>query len=405
MNSRAAKVIPAALAVLLFMVLVVQIASTAAKRPLLTPTLSAPVVSQTPIPASPTPVLDGGITVSWTKILTGFALGVDWSPDGASVVLDDLERQQIDLINWQTGALIWQTPFPLSAMYGQAIPTAFSARWSRDGHWIAATAAGKLYLIEPATGKIIPFQPALPPGRGQPVYVLARWGTDSVFLAVLDNYGYIDVLATTTGKITQTITLTDSSYADISAFDWNPDGQRFAAAYLKAPLNTDSVGFWDRQGNLLKAYTQESLTDSAPATPCTQNASDLTAGGFSDFEWARDNQTLAVGLTNGLTICTLNNDGTITDQDLPLRGATFHWSPDQRWLAGASSKQSAIWIADPAQAYQTVLVQPPGDSTVNSVAWSPDSQQLAVGTTHQLWIGTFHEPEAAATPAATSAGS
>ena len=101
---------------------------------------------------SPVLALQGStdaVSFSWTKILSEPAIGIDWSPDGSSIVFGDPDSSQIGLVNWQTGEIIWRTPFPEPDDIGSG---AFSARWSRDGKWIAATNAGKLYLIDPQTG-------------------------------------------------------------------------------------------------------------------------------------------------------------------------------------------------------------------------------------------------------------
>ncbi len=178
------------------------------------------------------PAAADGELFSWTKLLSEPAIGVDWSPDGQSIVFGDPDSSQVGLLNWQTGKIIWRIPFPTSNL--TIDPHAFSARWSRDGKWIAATAIGKLYLIDPQTGHFNVVKPNVPSERGQPDYVLPRWGGDSTSLAVLDTNGYIDILTAATGIIRQTIDLgTRSGTEDLgfTAFDWSPDGQ-----FLQRPI-------------------------------------------------------------------------------------------------------------------------------------------------------------------------
>ena len=331
--------------------------------------------------------------ISWTEALSEPAIAIDWRPDGNSIVLGNPDSSQIALLNWQTHEILWRTPFPESDLTFS--PYAYSARWSRDGKWIAITKSRKVYLVDPQTGQFNLLEVNVPSGRDQPAYVLPRWGNDSDSLAVLDTNGFIDILAPTTGEITQTIALTaGAKYADpnITAFDWSPDGQLFVATYLNSRMVAKTVGFWDRNGNLLRAYTQERVTDPAPITPCTRNASNPVPDNLTYFEWANDSRTLVVGLTYGLAVCRLNIDETIDLHELESYGAIFHWSPDQRWLAGAINTDLAIWIADTANNYQVVSEQPPDGSSVASFAWSPDSRHLAVGTIHELWIGTLESP-------------
>lgn len=337
------------------------------------------------------PAAANGELFSWTKLLSEPAIGVDWSPDGQSIVFGAPDSSQVGLLNWQTGETIWRTPFPKpDNIYS---PWAYSARWSRDGKWIAVTNGGKVYLADPQTGHFKVLKTSVSAERTEPDYMLARWGNDSNSLAVLDTNGFIDIFDTTTGETTQTINLTAGArYADanLTAFDWSPDGQFFVAATLNPPMAAEIVGFWDRSGNLLKAYTRESATDAIPRIPCTRNATNPAADNLTYFEWANDSRTLLVGLTSGLAVCRLNIDGTIDSRGLRSYGTVYHWSPDQRWLAGAINTDLGIWIADTANNYQTVSEQPPGGgSAVISFTWSPDSQHLAVGTIHELWIGTL----------------
>ncbi len=333
---------------------------------------------------------DAAIHFQWTKVTDEPAIGIDWSPDGNFIIFDNSDADKIALLNWKTGAIIWRTPFPKSDfIYGT---DAFSARWSPDGQWIAAATEGTIYLIDPRTGHFNGLRTRVPAGRDQPAYVLPRWGNDSNLLAVLDTNGFIDVLRPTTGEIIQTIDITSGvnwAEPNYTAFDWSPDGQLFVAAYQNLSTVREIAGFWDRNGTLLQAYTQESVTDPDPHTPCPRNANSPIADDLTYFEWANDSRTLVVGETYGLAICRLNIDGTIDLQPLQSYGTMFHWSPDQRWLAGAINTDPAIWIADVANNYHTVSSHPPGGSQVTSFAWSPDSEHLAVGTIHELWIGTL----------------
>ncbi len=355
-------------------------------------------------PALPAAAADSGITFSWTKILSDSVIGVDWSPDGTSIILDDTDGKQIELLNWQTGAIIWQTPFSDSDISSQY---AFSARWSRDGKWIAATAEGKLYLIDPQTGDLHTIDPKIPAGRKKTNYVMARWGADSTLLAALDSAGYIDILATTTGEITQTIDI-DQGYGygnfGFTAFDWSPDGQLFAASSWSSQMHNPSIDFWDRSGHLLRGYTQESETDPNPSTPCLKIYTDGLLA-YPYVEWANDSRTLVAAGSFGYGVCRLNVDGTIYDHPISDNGSSiFRWSPDQRWLVGTTNAGGEyFWITDAAHSYQPIDEQVASTNIqITSFAWSPDSQHLAVGTDHELWIGTLHEPEVAATPEATN---
>ncbi|MBK8024632.1 MAG: hypothetical protein IPK19_25205 [Chloroflexi bacterium] len=322
---------------------------------------------------------------SWTKRLSEAANGVEWSPDGHSIVFYNEDDRQIAMLDWKTGAVAWRTPFPASGF----APGAFLARWSPDGHWIAATYAGKLYLIDPQTGHFELREVSAPPGRTAPVfYILPRWDADSTSLAVLDVQGFIDVLTLPTGEITQSLEMSggieyQSQYV---AFDLSPDGQFFVGFAWSYRTTGVSVVFWDRGGNVLGTYTRESETDPIPGTPCLGNAEDVIS-----LEWANDSRTLVAAGTFGYSVCRLNSDGTVYHRFIADNGASiFRWSPDQRWFVGAASAGQVFWITDTANDYQTTEEQiDPDSAQITSFAWSPDSQHLAIGTRSELWIGTL----------------
>ncbi|MBK9745913.1 MAG: hypothetical protein IPO91_03965 [Chloroflexi bacterium] len=334
------------------------------------------------------------LIMTWTKLLAEPAVSVEWSPNGESIFFGNSDINQVNLLNWRTSEVIWQTPFPESNL--AQVPHDYSARWSQDGNWIAVTNNWSVYVIDAQTGNYHPLSISAPSERDQPAYTIPRWGSDSISLAVLDTNGSIDIVNSTTGEILQTISLSGGTrYSDlyISAFDWSPDGQFLAAPFLRPSMNAETIGFWNNTGNLVEAYTQESVTDLSPPMPCPRGVSSSVADNLTFLEWANDSRTLAVGLTYGLAVCKLHDDGTIDVRELQSYGSSFHWSPDQHWLAGAINTATSVWIADTGNNYETVSVQPPNGSAVNSFAWSPDSQHLALGTRRELWIGTLELPQ------------
>ncbi|MBK8022479.1 MAG: hypothetical protein IPK19_13890 [Chloroflexi bacterium] len=258
------------------------------------------------------------------------------------------------------------------------------------------TNSRSVYVINAQFGNSHALSISVPAERDQPAYTRPRWGNDLISLAVLDTNGFIDIVNSKTGEIIQTISLTGGTrYADleITAFDWSPDGQFLVAPHLRSPMTAETIGFWTSSGNIVEGYTQDNVTDLSPQTPCPRHADSPVADHVTFLEWANDSRTLVVGLTYGLAVCRLQLDGTIDVHELQSYGTSFHWSPDQRWLAGAINTDTSVWIADVANRYQTVSVQPPHGSAVNSFAWSPDSEHLAVGTRRELWIGTLELSE------------
>ena len=333
------------------------------------------------------------VSFSWTKVLSEPAIGIDWSPSGDSIIFGDQQTSQIAMLNWHTGKIAWRTSFPNPSEFS-ALP--FFVRWSPDGKSVAVTEKGDLYLIEPQAGELKALI-ANTDSQDKPIYVNVRWSPDSNSVAALNWDGAMDIFSIKTGKIAQTIDIAGEMRGAglrYSGFDWSPDGKLFAAPrdIDGAAIETTAMGFWDRDGNLLKAYSRESQTDTVPSQACSVYGDLLQSS--DDIEWANDSRTLAVAGMWGYGVCRLNIDGTVDDRhisDYPI--STLRWSPDQKWLVGALNTFGDLWITAIANNYQTKEMQPdPRISEIDALAWSPDSQHLAVGNTHELWIGTLQPP-------------
>lgn len=328
------------------------------------------------------------LNVTWSRIISEPTIGLDWDPNGDSIVSLIDSWDEVILLNWQSGEITQRVALP----HLEYAPEDYIVKWSPDGQSIVVP-KGNVYLLDPENGDIRILREA----RENSGYFNADWGLGSELVAALSTDGNLDIISIQTGEIEQTIDIVGGDGWRDSLlyyyFDWSTDGNLFAAPHRMSDIAGEPpvVAFWDQEGAVLNVYTRESSDDTAPQISCSANADFFQYMG--NVMWANDNRTLAISGGDGIGICRLNIDGTISQQriDNPF-GSDFSWSPDQMWLASRilNDDNCSLWLAAVAENYQTYQLQIDSQPChVYGLAWSPDSQHLAVSTDSGIWIGTF----------------
>lgn len=332
---------------------------------------------------------------SWSHITSESSIGIDWSPTGSLLVSGLYDTSEIIALSWQSGEIKQRVSFPNQS---GRMDLNFSAQWSPNGHSIATfDGAGNLYILDPENGELNIIQES----RDEYGYFAVTWSSDSSAMAALRNDGYIHIISLKVGEIVQAIDVAgdDGLRGEgllYYVFDWSPNGNLFAAPHQMSVLSGGQpvMGFWDRYGNLVDTYTQESLTDSTPQSLCSPNAFLLQY--THDVQWANDSRTLAASGGDGYGVCRLNIDGTIDEHIISdLSQDTLRWSPDQQWLVAShrNAGECTIQLSATAQNYQTYPIRiDTQNCSVRDLAWSPDSQHLAASTDRGLWVGTLVTP-------------
>ncbi|MBA3874255.1 MAG: hypothetical protein H0X30_34430 [Anaerolineae bacterium] len=350
------------------------------------------------------------LKIAWTQISHEPATGASISPDGKQVVFGNWKTNQLTLMDWRTKKVIWQ-----ASQYFNMVGNLY---WSPDGKYIAAISGGSIHLYEAANGDHVSkseiyldaYENLLGVMSGTEemgvVYSDLKWGTNSREFAVMV-HGYVLVYDLTFNKIMTVVDVTavpppNDVHSYLYWFDWSPDGSKFAAYHFKLDDNgvpvlpvTISMGFWDKNGRWLPQYEQSNTLEEA----CVPDGEDIFAGFAyppgNDIAWGPDNKTLAVG-TAQLTLCTLEDDGTLTVRKISDTGASaFHWTANQKWLIGYIGECSFL-ISDVANNYEThseSFGEPSGEHCMGgSISWSQDDHYIALGGDDGLWVGTVEFP-------------
>jgi WD40 repeat protein len=330
------------------------------------------------------------LSISWTQITTDSAYAIDWSPDGDKIAVGSVRTDF--LVVFDLNQNIYSEPALLVGEESISGWEQFS-RWSPNGHYVMTVAQGRIFLFRIQENSELVLYQTFSSEVGY--YVIARWSSDSTRLAALVPNGYIEIIDVESGEIAQTIDLGEHGEISYPAFDWTIDDAIFAAPYYSTVAsNMINIGFWDRAGNLLETSVPQTQGEYRSGNYCYSYGENT--GETYNIEWGSDGTTLAIAGPSGYGICTLALNNTIEQYTL---GTEFthilRWSPDQRWLASATSNFSGeqlcgVRLTDLHQNYQTTEA-PIGmqSCSVNSVSWSPDGQRLAVGTSRGIWIATL----------------
>jgi WD40 repeat protein len=265
--------------------------------------------------------------------------GVCWSPDGRR--LASAER------GWNAEIKVWQldhAPQPRTLDLGEDAKGHLDLAWSPDGRQLAgALRDGTVRLWDAATGG----PRASLRGHTGPVQ-LVRWSPDGSQLASAGRDATVRRWDAATGRLLATY---PGGSRSVDWLAWSPDGRQ-----LLVNAKDDKVTFWD------------------VATGTARAAAFRGAGAA----WSPDGSRLAVGASYKISLVDAATGQVQTEwatayvhRNLPV------WSPDGRSIAALTDYGVEVWtVATSRPAFAPLVHTQP----VRALAWSPDSQQLAVGT-------------------------
>ena len=287
-----------------------------------------------------------------------------WSPDGKMVASGANDAL---LLTWnRDGAVQGQQnlPAPVRAL-----------AWSLDGQWLAAGSANRVALFNAANGLT---QQQAVDAHDQAVTMLA-WSPQQPLRLLSGSLDMRAIVWNIPGLTQQTDFMRHT--APILSGSWAPDGQTIATSSEGGVVRVWNAG----SGQEIHGYYLDAqLPMRALAFAPTGNA--LAVGGDDGL----------VRLWSGLA-CQQQQQGNFGNQcmDTPQRLAAhtgivraLAYSPDGRLLAtGGDDGTLAIWY--PAQS-QTPLLRVHLDTPILSLAWSPDSKQVATASGNNVVLWSLH---------------
>lgn len=214
------------------------------------------------------------------------------------------------------------------------------------------------------------------------------WSPDGTQLALNGTDGesnYIAVVDVATGDV-QRVHETqhdDNTLNNLYFPEWTPDGTRISFGFVEADRNTGIIHAIGVQqvsladGEVMTLRDDVGLTDDAP----------LYLGGpvpnYVPFahSWSPDGRQLAVALYNWHIY--LLEDETVQELTAQWVNGDVEWSPDGSMLAASLYRLTLINPVDNTERELVPMGETLNGSTVESLAWSPDGDEIAYTT---MWI-------------------
>jgi WD40 repeat protein/serine/threonine protein kinase len=313
----------------------------------------------------------------------GEILVIEWSPDGRRLAIagTDMTAQVWDATTGQ--------PVTLPLVQQDWIR---AVAWSPDGHRVAtASDDGTARVWDASSGQTV-----TPPLVHQKAVFTLAWSPDGQRLATASEDGTARMWDANTG---QALTPPIKQDGRVAMLAWSPDGRRVASVGAMVRIwdaNSGHEGYFHiddfqvRRGPRPKQPTP-------PQIPGAGNGLDvrpLPARGVSAIAWSPDGRWLATASSDETAQVWDAESQLAVTPPLPNRGSVLAlaWSPDSRRLATGSWDQRArIW--DVARLQPTPPLR--HDGVVGAVAWSPDGRRLATASwdnTARVWDANSGRP-------------
>jgi len=336
---------------------------------------------------------DTSLKIMWKQASAEFVSTFTWSQDSQYIAFTDIEIHNLYILNVQSH--IVERQFVLPSHSDNDFPNSYLPNvlsWSPNSLYIATTVNGIAYVLDAESGLIMQnYSEKNEANPHRQTIVDVRWGQDSLSLATFSYLGFIHIFDSVTGKTLKSISVfSPNSYKFYPyKFDWSPDNTLFAAPFSTISQDTitaseyrvditTTIGIWDKNGNRI------------------DNNACQVVGDFREIlglKWSTDSKKLAVGTSDGLTICSLSKDLAIQNQQVSGNVSRSPvWSLDDHWLItsyGADDPLNCqVNIYDSSKNYKLSQTIQDVICNVDALAWSPNGQQIAATNDLHLWIGT-----------------
>ncbi len=328
---------------------------------------------------------------SWPTNYEGWALTVDYAPDGRQLAAGGFDNA-VSFLDATTGTNIisfWDNNSPVN-----------SVAWNPGGTLLASATRGngRIVVRDLRTGGKV-----IRDFRGQGSISCVRWRPDGDVIASASTDGTVK-LWNVKSKSAAITTLVQPD--QVPALAWSPDSTKLATGSRRTAAwiwDMDSGGtpmllrggytpwtsavVWNPQGTQLAFGGADGFEVWEPTAAVPVWQVKESVGGISAMAWSPDSKQIAtVGSNAKLSFWNSATGKPLRSLDLPRSGSTsLSWSPDGRNLATGVGREIYVW--DFPTLTQKRILSGHTDG-VNCLAWRADSVQLASGsadTSAKIW--------------------